>query len=500
MIENAQSQKSSTYYQNHKKSRALNQPPVNAATSIPNQHWKSLQFPSNSSSVKVPVQTYTESSEKSAKHRSTHWGKSKSDLSVQYPSMTSGVGSNTIKDMGREINNKPVASKQGQVSVNRVATSHQYVNTSLNSKPGGKPDPETLQREIVKMHQKIAEIQKSLSQKCASLAQGKHAISSPEKLAPAKTITSKPDTCSKPSIDSSYIDNHQLKQEPVSTINQTNFGKVTSSSLKQTSVIKPGSSIIGMGDTDNKTDGELVSLSKYKLARIGSSPIKSSTVVSSFNSQYVRASESMPDILDQGSTSTTGARQYKQECRTRSFSNVNQETVGRTPAKYVARSKYSLTRVRHSGKKMKLDKTFSKSNTKTPAKFVKISKYAIKRIRRSLSGESEQSRKLNKEGAFITGNQHKMDNNESETSTCQVVRSQFKMEKVYSKDDSHINFKSHEQWNPSDVMGFGRKSYAFGRHHAFSNTNLHLNNYLMDWKQSRRKYGQHKFWYSKQGM
>ncbi|XP_045193953.2 uncharacterized protein LOC123549705 [Mercenaria mercenaria] len=210
---------------------------------------------------------------------------------------------------------------------------------------------------------------------------------------------------------------------------------------------------------------DLVSLSKYKLTRVSSSPTKHSPG---------KAGESLMDSistsLNEVGKLSFNTEQLNSSVKNRSANLVPGATKRRlstsTPAKFIKKSKYSITRLRTSGKKGSSKKKLVRSQSYTPAKFISFSKYAIKRVRRSLSDENKQG--LQKNASLYKASERCKKGqpcSDSVQSSVRVVRSKFKMEKVHSDTSEKSHFLSSRG---SESYKFQRRNlYNHGRYQSF---------------------------------
>jgi hypothetical protein len=356
-------------------------------------------------------------------------------------------------------NSAELKKKEMQVLTDKNTAMKPSSNSGNLKQTQVKSNSNLLQKEIEKMQSKIADLKKSLEQKqsCRSSSvidkckvEEKKCQSKPILENPAKGNDSQSCQKSERSIKSHFLfkqessissnssmsatkidslapnkdvkfssDTHQNKGQKTANIlgAQTNAGvsNVKSMFKDVTSKLEPPPS-------------DLISLSKYKLTRLATSPTKQSPSKSTAPSK-VSENTAINVIgmfnLDMKSENSLSQNQtHYPSC----ISVKKSKYYSGTPAKFIKKSKYSITRVKSSQKKGLVQKNV-RNMLSPPAKFLSLSKYAIKRVRRSLSDEHRQ---LVQKGTSITKATDKLKNNDpySLQPSVRVLRSKFKMEKV----------------------------------------------------------------------
>lgn len=323
------------------------------------------------------------------------------------------------------------------------------ISSGNSNQPASKSDPILLQREIEKMHNKIIELKKMISEKkvtgCKELTHSKfstvtenvnvvHSLS-PKKILPESHAIStsqenmlrQNSTCSSFVNKSSSLSKDDLNRASSVPPRETDAKKNTligvqkstaSSSSDNQKLIQ--TSITPIGDSNTQPQNDLVSVSKYKLTRVGLSPTKQPSLVTE-----TREDRAISSLLSKQENACSKGEPVKT-----SFNKQSALTTGssvRTPVKFIKNSKYSITRVKNSGKKTKI----TRSHSNTPAKFIRYSKYAIKRARKSSSSHAKTQ--VNDYVSFPEGT-GKYKNASCSLGSAQngatVVKSKFKMEKI----------------------------------------------------------------------
>lgn len=179
---------------------------------------------------------------------------------------------------------------------------------------------------------------------------------------------------------------------------------------------------------NSQPHSDLVSVSKYKLTRVGPSPTKQSQslLYGSVNQAVSLASRKPGNVSVSVEPAIVSAKKQNVKSDLSLGSGLNTGT----PAKFVKKSKYSITRVKNSGKKNLSRNKLVRSHSTTPGKFIRFSKYAIRRVRRSFSDESKQSSKNNTSSVKGTRNYENLSIRTGKVHGDTVVKSKYKMEKV----------------------------------------------------------------------
>lgn len=326
------------------------------------------------------------------------------------------------------------------------------VSSGNSNQPSSKSDAILLQREIEKMHNKITELKKIISEKkvtgCKELTHLKlsalsdninvvHSLS-PKKIATESRTVSisqgnilmQKSTCSSFVNKSSSLSKDDLNKalslspRKADVKNNTLIGVQNSASSSSDHQNLNQTSISPIGDSNTQPQTDLISVSKYKLTRLGLSPTKQSSLVTETQENRVISS-----LLSKQENTCSKGEPVKT-----SFNKQSALATGssvRTPVKFIKNSKYSITRVKNSGRKGLSKNKLTRSNSNTTAKFIRYSKYAIKRARKSSSSHAKNQ--VNDSVSSLEG-RGKYKNVSFSLGSAQtgvtIVKSKFKMEKI----------------------------------------------------------------------
>ncbi|KAL4235319.1 Zinc finger CCCH domain-containing protein 3 [Mactra antiquata] len=328
--------------------------------------------------------------------------KNKETFSLDEFNCEKDFASNSAVSLPKDKDTISVAAPAGKYSSKSSTALYNEISRGAIKNVQLSVDQEHFQQKVEKMKSSIAELQKALKERQLPSAVQQNTNTKQESCCsvynsePSKNL--KNDNVEKPSSfnlnishkPTSHVqiptcppvksqcyfksDNNPKKQKFFSRCDQTeNLSKCTYISSKS-------SNLVSNVDCHN-SDSDFVSVSKYKLTRLNSSPIKTNSVHS------VRVMTASKPCLEERSDF-----HHETISKPTSVHPVGKESLplDSNVSSLLKKSKYSPHWSKGSyGKSTSHKKTLPvKPNSKTPSKFITLSKYAIKRVRRSLSDES----------------------------------------------------------------------------------------------------------------
>lgn len=229
------------------------------------------------------------------------------------------------------------------------------------------------------------------------------------------------------------------------------------------------------------SDSNFVSISKYKLARLKSSPSKLSTPVT----DLINPNSTKPHCSELSRT-----KEYLQVKSNLKGSGSNFDTVKissdtskRSLKPFLLKSKYSMQRVKNNSKRGVFTKKTVSNGSQMPSKFISLSRYAIKRVRRSLSDETQTS-SIRSPGDTLMSSRSKDD-----WSYCGASTKPYKTSRSIHALKHYKQVQSPRFRHEYKVINYYHKKYCFPYKHQFHSQrawkhirNLNDKMYRQGWK------------------